>query len=102
MIRDFFLWLLTMFVIEPFQAEWTNRLSQLGAPPAIVAELGRCATAAGPALANRAADDPWWGISTAAGVALGLRDGLAVVTEATPTCAAAVASARPFLSGRAT
>ncbi|WP_376087190.1 hypothetical protein ACE7GA_13405 [Roseomonas sp. CCTCC AB2023176] len=60
------------------------------------------ATAAGPALANRAAEDPWWGVSTAAGVALGWRDGIAVVAEATPGCAAAIAGARPFLSGRAT
>lgn len=99
MIRDLFLWLLTVFVVEPFLADWTRRLDALGAPPGLVAELGRCATAVGPALATRAVEDPWWGVTTAAGVALGWRDGTAVVAEATAGCAAAVAAARPFLPG---
>jgi len=97
MIRDFFLWLLTSLVIDPIQAEWGARLQAAGASQPVVAEMTRCTTEAGPALAARAADDPWWGITTAAGVMIGFRDGAAVVAEATPGCTEAVAAARPFL-----
>jgi hypothetical protein len=99
MIQGFFLWLLATFVVEPVRAEWDARLRTAGASPAVVAELGRCATEAGPALAGRAAGDPWWGVATAVGVWLGTRDGVAVLAEATPGCAAAVAAARPLLAG---
>lgn len=99
MIRDIFLWLLMAFVVEPAQAEGSARLAAAGAPAAVVAELGRCAAEAGPALAGRATAEPWWGVTTAAGVWLGTRDGLAVLAEATPGCAAALAAARPILAG---
>jgi len=99
MIRDLFLWLLTSFVVEPVQAEWNTRLAAAGAPPAVAAQLGRCAAEAGPALAGRAAEDVWWGVTTAMGVWLGTRDGMAVLAEATPGCATAVEAARPLLVG---
>lgn len=99
MIRDFFLWLLTALVIEPMQVEWSARLQAAGASPQVVADLARCATEAGPALAVRAAGDPWWGITTAAGVWVGFRDGVTVVAEATTGCAHAVEAAQPFLPG---
>ena len=99
MIRDVFLWLLTVLVVEPVQAEWSARLGAAGATPPVVAALARCAAEAGPALATRAAEDPWWGVTTAAGAWLGFRDGTAVVAGATPGCAAAVEAARPSLAG---
>ena len=99
MIQGFFLWLLATFVVEPVQADWSARLAAAGASPAVVAEMGRCVAEAGPALAGRAAGDPWWGVSTAVGVWLGTKDGVAVLAEATPGCAAAVAAARPLLAG---
>ena len=61
MMRDFFLWLRTSLVVEPMQAEWGARLGAAGAPPPVVAGLARCAGEAAPALASRAAGDPWWG-----------------------------------------
>ena len=99
MIHGFFLWLLTALVIGPMQVEWSARLQAAGASPQVVADLARCATEAGPALAARAAGDPWWGVTTAAGVWVGYRDGIAVVAEATTGCATAVEAARPFLAG---
>jgi hypothetical protein len=98
MMRDFFLWLLTSLVVDPMQAEWGARLGAAGAPPPVVAGLARCAGEAAPALASRAAGDPGWGVTTVAGVWLGVRDSMAVVAEATPGCAAAVETARPFLA----
>ena len=99
MIRDFFLWLLMSLVVEPMQAEWSTRLQAAGASPSVVADVTRCTSEAGPALAARAADDPWWGMTTAAGVLIGFRDGVVIVAEATPGCAAAVQAAGPFLAG---
>lgn len=80
MIQGFFLWLLATFVAGPVQAEWGSRLG------------------AAPALAGHAAAEPWWGISTAVGVWAGTRDGAAVLAQATPGCASAVAAARPLLA----
>ena len=101
MIRELLLWLVTLLVIEPIQAEWTARLEAAGAPRAVIEGLASCATAAGPALATRASEDPWWGVTTVAGVALGWRDGLTVVVEAVPTCAGPIGAARGAAIGRA-
>ena len=101
MFRELLLWLVTLLVVEPIQAEWTARLEAAGAPRAVIEGLASCATAAGPALATRATEDVWWGVTTTAGVALGWRDGLAVVSEAVPSCAGPIAAARAAASGRA-
>lgn len=99
MIRDAFLSMLSMFVIDPVMTEFNDRLGQLRAPPAVIEQVRACATAAPPALADRAAGDMWWGISTVIGVATGMADAKAVIATATPGCAAAVAAVRPLLAG---
>lgn len=101
MLRDFFLWALTSFVIEPAMGEMTDRLAQLRVPPAVVQQLQACALEAPPALAAKAANDLWWGASTVIKVAIGLTDAKSVLAEATPGCAAAVGAVRPLLSGQA-
>jgi hypothetical protein len=99
MIHDAFLWLLAMFVIDPVMAEFNGRLREARAPQAVIEQVQACATAAPLALAERAAGDVWWGVSTVFSVAIGMTDPKAVIAQATPGCAAAVAAVRPLLAG---
>lgn len=99
MIRDAFLSLLSMFVIDPVMTEFNDRLAQLRAPPAVIEQVRACAAAAPMALADRAAGDLWWGANTVFSVAIGMTDAKSVIATATPGCAAAVAAVRPLLAG---
>lgn len=101
MIRDAFLWLLSAFVIDPVMAEFNTRLSEVGAPPAVIQQVRVCATEAPGALAEKAAGDLWWGASTVVSVAIGMTDAKSVIAAATPGCAVAVAAVRPLLAGGA-
>lgn len=101
MIRDAFLWLLSMFVINPVMAEFNNRLREVGAPPAVIQQVRACATEAPGALAEKAAGDVWWGASTVVGVAIGTTEATSVIAAATLGCAVAVAAVRPLLAGGA-
>lgn len=98
MLRDLFLSLLSSFVIEPFLADLDAQLKTAHAPQAIIAQVQACAAAAPSALAERAAADPWWGISTVVGVAIGTTAADAVIAGAAPDCAAAVTAVRPFIT----
>ena len=101
MIRDAFLWLLSSFVMEPAMGEVNRRLTEVGAPQALVRQVQACGLEAPAALAEKAAGDIWWGVSTLVAVAIGMTDAKSVLAEATPGCAAAIAMVRPLLSGGA-
>lgn len=98
MIRDFILSLVAMFVVEPLQAEFTQRLQAVQAPQAIVRDLATCAQTAAPAIADRVIADWGWGATTAFGLVIGTRTPEAVAAEITPTCGPAVRAARLALT----
>ena len=89
MLESFFLWLLGVFVIDPAVAEMRDRLGGIQEPAAVMEQLRSCATTAPAALAEKAAASPFWGLSTAIAVAVGITSAGSVLTEATPDCAAA-------------
>lgn len=99
MIYDLFAWLLTTFVIGPVQADIADRIKAAEAPAAIVQQLKACMVNGAPTLIDRAASDPWWGITTTISVAAGFTNAEAIVAGASPECAAAVSAVRPFLEG---
>ena len=99
MIRDAVLWLLTMFVIDPVMAEFNDRLGDVRASPALIQQVKACATAAPGAMANKAAGDIWWGVSTAIAVAIGTTDAKSAIAEAAPECATAAATIRALQAG---
>jgi hypothetical protein len=99
MIQDLFAWLLATFVIGPVQAELSSRMQAAQAPAAIVSQVQACVVGATPILIQRAANDPWWGVTTTISVAAGMSRATDVLAGATPACAAAVAAVRPFLEG---
>jgi hypothetical protein len=98
LITDLFAWLLATFVIGPVQAELADRMQSVEAPAAIVQQVQTCILEGTPKLVERAASEPWWGITTIISVSTGFADPQTVLAEASPECAAAVAAVRPFLS----
>jgi hypothetical protein len=98
MLQDLFAWLLATFVIEPVQAELASRMQAAQAPAAVVQQVQACLVSGTPALIARAADDPWWVISTSISVTVGLTDARTVLASASPECVAALGALQPFLS----
>jgi hypothetical protein len=98
MIRDFFLTLVSMFIVQPFETELNKKLASVQAPQAVIQQVRACATTAGPALATRATGDIWWATTTIIGVAVGLTNPQTVIAEAGPECASAIAAVGPILN----
>lgn len=97
MIRDLFVFVLNIFVLEPFQAEISQRLGRLGAPPAVVREVMSCASAAQPVLVERFSNDPFWAAGTVLRLWLGTRTYQAVLRDEVPACGPALSAAQPYL-----
>ena len=102
MLQDFFTWLLATFVIAPVQAEFESALRGIEVPAAIVQQVQGCVTDGAPALVARAVENPWWGLTTGLGVAIGMTDATTVLAGSSPTCAAALAAVTPLLNGAET
>jgi hypothetical protein len=94
---DFIAALISFFLIGPLQNEIADVLTATRAPQEIVAQVTECAAAAGPAIIDRAVDDPWWAASSALSVWVGLVEPTPLLVEAAPGCDAAVKAAQPFL-----
>jgi hypothetical protein len=100
MLNDLIAFLISTFLIAPFQAEFGEKLAVARAPQTVVAEIGACASAAIPALAERLSDDWRWVATRGIGIWIGTTTADAVLAEAVPQCREALAAARPFLDGR--
>lgn len=98
MLHDFFAWLLATFVVAPLQAELAGKLEAVEAPAAIIQQVQACITGGTPALITRATENPVWGLTTTASVALGLADAQSILAEASPECAEAVKAVSPFFA----
>lgn len=98
MLNDLIAFLLSTFVVGPFQAEIADKLALARAPQAVVAEMGTCVTAAVPALAERLSGDWQWVVTRTVGIWIGTTTADAVLAEAVPQCREALAAARPFLA----
>lgn len=99
MIRDFFLALVSFFVVEPVSAELDRLARMTAVPPAIVEEARRCVTASGPALVDRLTAEPVAVVLDLAAVAIGMTEATAVLAETVPSCAGVLEQAKPFLEG---
>ena len=98
-MQDLIATLVSFLLIQPLQAEMSERLSAGRAPQAVIAEVAGCARAATPLIVARATSDPWWVASNAFGIWVGTRRPEQVLLEAAPGCTSAVQAARPFLAG---
>ena len=98
MIGDLIAFLVSVFLAGPLQSKLVDQLADGRAPAAVVQQVEACATAALPALVERATDEPWWAITTAIGAWVGTTSPVTVLTSAEPSCAPALAAARPFIT----
>lgn len=87
MIAEFIAAVFTALVITPIQTEVTERLDALGASAEIVQQSRACLTSAGPALLERATNDPWWAGTTVVGLTFGTESPAALLNSASPDCA---------------
>jgi hypothetical protein len=97
MWQELVAWLVATFLVGPLQASLNEALTAARAPAATLSLVADCAAAASPALATRAASEPVWLVQTAIGVWIGTLRPEAVLGDAAPACAPALAAARPFL-----
>jgi hypothetical protein len=98
MINGFIMYLVSMFIIEPFNATMTDALREAKAPAAVVEQLNGCITTAPLIVAEKVQADWAWAIGAAVKVAVGLDSVEAVVTRAVPECGPALTSVKPYLS----
>lgn len=90
MIQDFLVAVFTFFVVDPARAAVDQALAAARVPPAIVAEARACLNEAGPRLAARAWNDPWWGVTTVVNVTFGTVEWRDAVADVAPRCATAL------------
>lgn len=101
MLRDFFLMLVGSLIVEPAQAEYSSRLAQLGAPPAVIRDVSSCVSAAHPVLARVYSEDPVHGVMTGIRIWTGMTTYQAVLRAEVPDCRPALEAARPYFGSEA-
>ncbi len=99
MLTDFAAWLLSVFVLQPMQAEITQTLAAAQAPAAVLSEMRTCVDVAASRLPALASESWGWAVGEAVQVGLGIKSAEAAVAAAVPECSAAIAAAAPYLSG---
>lgn len=90
--------LISLFLIQPLQAELSETLATAQVPQAVTAEVTACARDATTSLIDRAVKEPGWAASSALGLWAGLVEPDQLLVEAVPGCSAAVEAAQPFIT----
>lgn len=90
MLSDIAAWFITLFVIDPLQAEMREHLDRANASTEIIQQSQRCVSSQAPALLDRAGQDPAWAIATIAGFTLGWTSPTQLLDKNDPNCAAVI------------
>ena len=99
-MQDLFAALVSFFLIQPIQAEVTEKLEAARVPQAVISEVTTCGPTAAPLVLERVISDPVWALSSAVRAWTGTTRPEALLLEVAPGCAPALSAARPFLEGR--
>jgi hypothetical protein len=100
MFQEILSFLVSLLIVDPLQAEMSERLAQVRAPQAVIAEVRACAEASLPRLADRAMAEPMWVVSAALNVWTGQTAPEDILGSTTPQCASALKAARLYLESR--
>lgn len=100
MIQEILAAVVNILIVDPIQAEMNERLAQVKAPQAVIADVRACATASLPILADRVVADPAWAATTIIEVWIGTAAPEDVLSSTSPRCDSAVKAARAYLSAR--
>ena len=99
-MQDLFAALVSFFLIQPIQAEVTEKFEAARVPQAVISEVTTCGRTAAPLVLDRVISDPVWALSSAVRAWTGTTRPEALLLEVAPGCAPALSAARPFLEGR--
>ena len=99
MFQELLASLVSLLIVDPLQAEMSERLAQARAPQAVIAQVRACAEASLPGLADRAMAEPLWVVTTALNVWTG-QTAPESILGSTPQCESALKSARVYLESR--
>ncbi|QRM29809.1 hypothetical protein [Microvirga sp. VF16] len=100
MLQDLLAFVVSVLIVDPLQAEMRDRLAQIRAPQAIIADVRTCAETSLPKLADRAMAEPLWVVTTALNVWTGNTAPEEVLGGTSAECNAAIKAARVYLESR--
>jgi hypothetical protein len=89
-----------ILIVDPLQGEMNERLAQIRAPQAVIADVRACAEASLPKLAGRAMAEPLWVFTTALNVWTGRSTPEDVLGGTSAQCDAAIKAAKSYLESR--
>ncbi len=90
MISEIFAWLFALFVVDPLNAELRERVQAANLPAETLQQSRQCVSTHGPALMQKAGNDPIWATGTAFGVVTGFVSPTQLFDAKDPNCAALV------------
>ena len=77
----------SVFLIEPLQAEVSERIAAAKAPASIMSASQECLATQAPHLINRATNELGWAVSNAVGISIGWKDPVELLDKNAPGCA---------------
>jgi hypothetical protein len=87
MISEIAAWLMTLFVVDPLQAQVREHLERANVSAQALQQSQQCISAQAPQLLKRAGEEPVWAVTTAAGVTLGWTSPAQLLNASDPNCA---------------
>ena len=100
MLQELLSTIVSVLIVDPLQAEMRDRLAQIRAPQAVIADVRTCAETSLPKLADRAMAEPLWVVTTALNVWTGNTAPEEVLGGTSAECNAAIKAARVYLESR--
>ncbi|EIM25241.1 hypothetical protein [Microvirga lotononidis] len=100
MLQEILAAIVSALIVDPLQAEMSERLAQIRAPQTVIADMRTCAEASLPKLADRALADPLWVVKATLDVWTGRTAPEEVLGGTSAQCDAAIKAARIYLESR--
>lgn len=100
LLQELLATIVSVLIVDPLQGEMNERLAQIRAPQAVIADMRTCAEASLPKLADRAMAEPLWVVTTALNVWTGRSAPEGVLGGTSAQCDAAIKAARLYLESR--
>ncbi|HEV2564666.1 MAG TPA: hypothetical protein VGU19_06245 [Microvirga sp.] len=100
MLQELLSAVVSVLIVDPLQAKMSERLAQIRAPQAVIADVRSCAESSLPKLAERAMAEPLWVVTTTLDVWIGRTAPEAILGGTSAQCDAAVEAARVYLESR--
>lgn len=90
MLADIAAWFITLFLINPLQAEAQEQLQRANASAQTVQQFRQCIASEGPRLIERATNEPSWAIAAGTGLMIGWSSPLEYIDRNNENCASVV------------